>query len=225
MLGRRNGDGRLERSFDVLRYSGQIVQGLWAKCVLGRELPRRMGRLDLDAIVEQTPNCESRITLSDRTDVLGMPLTRIDWRIGHMERLTAIRLGHAVNAALARAGKPQAILADWVRDGRPEDAVFEDQAHPSGATRMSDSNLCGVVDRNGKVHGMDNLYISGSSVFPTAGHANPTLMIVALALRLSDWLQQQQVWQQQVIQLQSIPIKVGKEHLFDEAVMKQSLQK
>ena len=53
---------------------------------------------------------------------------------------------------------------------------------------MSDSPKQGVVDRNCRVHGVEGLYIAGSSVFPTAGHANPTLMIVALAIRLADWL-------------------------------------
>ena len=53
---------------------------------------------------------------------------------------------------------------------------------------MSDDPRSGVVDRNGRVHGVDNLYVAGSSVFPCAGHANPTLTIVALSLRLADRL-------------------------------------
>ena len=58
---------------------------------------------------------------------------------------------------------------------------------------MSDSPRQGVVDRNCKVHGVGGLYIAGSSVFPTAGHANPTLMIVALAIRLADWLKRHEL--------------------------------
>lgn len=188
ILGRNGGSGRLSQGRTVLRNVDQIVTGLWKRFVLGRELPRRMGRLDLDAMLEQSPDSESRITLSDRTDALGMPLPQIDWKIGEMERRTAIHLGHAVNAALARAGKPQAVLVDWVRNRRPEDAVFIDQAHPIGATRMSENPAHGVVDSNCKVHGIENLYIAGSSVFPTGGHANPTLMIVAMAVRLADRL-------------------------------------
>ena len=57
---------------------------------------------------------------------------------------------------------------------------------------MSDSPKQGVVDRNCKVHEVDGLYIAGSSVFPTAGHANPTLMIVSLAIRLADWLKRRE---------------------------------
>lgn len=186
LLVRNTGGSRVAQSRQVLRNSDQLMLGLWNKLVLGRSLPRRMGRLDMDVMVEQTPDSLSRVTLADRVDAFGMPLARIDWKIGEMERRTAIVLGHAFNAALKRAGLPQADLVDWVRDNRPEDAVFEDMAHPIGATRMAESPLHGVVDRNGRVHGIDNLYIAGSSVFPTAGHANPTLMIVAMALRMAD---------------------------------------
>jgi choline dehydrogenase-like flavoprotein len=66
----------------------------------------------------------------------------------------------------------------------PED--LEGANHHVGTTRMHDDSSQGVVDRNCKVHGIDNLYIAGSSVFPTAGIGTPTLMIVALALRLAD---------------------------------------
>jgi choline dehydrogenase-like flavoprotein len=48
-----------------------------------------------------------------------------------------------------------------------------------------------VVDRNCRVHGIENLYISSSSVFPTTGTANPTFTIIALAIRLADHLKQQ----------------------------------
>jgi choline dehydrogenase-like flavoprotein len=53
---------------------------------------------------------------------------------------------------------------------------------------MSPNPKTGVVDAHGKVHGMDNLYVAGSSIFPTAGHANPTFTIAAMALRLADHL-------------------------------------
>ena len=64
-------------------------------------------------------------------------------------------------------------------------------AHHMGTTRMHDDPRQGVVDRNSKVHGVDNLYVAGSSVFPTSGAANPTLTLVALTLRLADHLKVQ----------------------------------
>ena len=57
-----------------------------------------------------------------------------------------------------------------------------------GTTRMSNDPLRGVVDRNCKVHDVENLYVAGSSVFPTSGSANPTLTLVALTLRLAGHL-------------------------------------
>jgi choline dehydrogenase-like flavoprotein len=65
---------------------------------------------------------------------------------------------------------------------------FNSVAHHLGTTRMSASPEDGVVDADCKAHGITNLYIAGGSVFPTGGHANPTLVIVALALRLGDLL-------------------------------------
>jgi choline dehydrogenase-like flavoprotein len=65
---------------------------------------------------------------------------------------------------------------------------FSSRAHHLGTTRMSDSPENGVVDSNCKVYGISNLYIAGSSVFPTGGHANPTLTLIALTLRLADHL-------------------------------------
>lgn len=61
-------------------------------------------------------------------------------------------------------------------------------AHHLGTTRMSDDPAFGVVDRDCRVHGVANLYVAGGSVMPTSGHANPTLTIVALALRLGEHL-------------------------------------
>ena len=68
----------------------------------------------------------------------------------------------------------------------PQDAVVIDTGHTAGTTRMSDDPKMGVVDSHCKVHGVAGLYVAGGSVFPTSGHANPTLMIVALAIRLAD---------------------------------------
>jgi len=65
---------------------------------------------------------------------------------------------------------------------------FSSRAHHLGTTRMSDNPRDGVVDSNCRVHGMTNLYVAGSSVFPTGGHANPTLTLIALTLRLADHL-------------------------------------
>jgi choline dehydrogenase-like flavoprotein len=148
----------------------------------------RTDELSLYCLVEQTPNPLSRVTLGRQTDALGMPLLRVDWRIGELERRSAMRLNELVGSELRRAGLPEYVPNKHLSEDINWRSQFIDRAHPSGTTRMSESPRQGVVDRNCKVHGVGGLYIAGSSVFPTAGRANPTLMIVALAIRLADWL-------------------------------------
>jgi len=81
-------------------------------------------------------------------------------------------------------------LKDWILDGGPVEPGSTTLAgwHHMGGTRMSDSPGDGIVDRNLKVHGVPNLYVGGSSVFPTGGAVNPTLTIIQLSLRLADHL-------------------------------------
>src|SRR5262245_43295174 len=86
------------------------------------------------------------------------------------------------------AGLPTPTLESWVAEGRFADAAPIDMAHTMGTTRMALDPRNGVVDANCKVHGVEGLYIAGGSVFPTSGHANPTLMIMSLAVRLADQL-------------------------------------
>ena len=78
-----------------------------------------------------------------------------------------------------------------------EEALFEDPRllsyghHHIGTTRMSTDPSRGVVDVDAKVHGVRNLYVAGSSIFPTASHVPPTLTVVAFAIRLAQHLRAQ----------------------------------
>jgi choline dehydrogenase-like flavoprotein len=105
-----------------------------------------------------------------------------------MERRTIARMGQIIADEFQRIGLPKPDLCNWAREGRLSEAVLIDAAHPTGATRMSADPRSGVVDPNCQVHGLEGLYVAGSSVFPTSGHANPTLMILALAHRLAKTL-------------------------------------
>ncbi|QDA36788.1 NAD-dependent epimerase/dehydratase family protein (plasmid) [Paracoccus liaowanqingii] len=158
----------------------------------GNGIRRRLSGLDLLGMVEQRPDPDSRVTLSDRRDRFGMPVARIDWRSNPDESRTMCRMAQLVAAELPRMGFAAPALVEWVRDGALMPDSFVDVAHPTGTTRMSDSPSTGVVDPTGMVHGIEGLYVSGSSTFPTAGHCNPTQMIVALAIRLADRLRMQQ---------------------------------
>jgi choline dehydrogenase-like flavoprotein len=184
---RMNGSATCLRQAGLaLRHADQVLAGLSAHYLRKRPLPRRLRHLDLDVTLEQVPDPDSRITLGETRDAFGTPRARIDWRISDRERRTAVYLGEAIGRSFADAGLPVPVLQDWVNDNRPEDAVFYDVAHPTGTTRMARTPEEGVVDQDCKVFDVDNLYIAGSSVFPTGGHANPTLTIVALAIRLAD---------------------------------------
>ncbi|MFI5249498.1 MAG: FAD-dependent oxidoreductase [Gemmatimonadales bacterium] len=135
---------------------------------------------------EQSPNRESRVTIGRDLDRLGMPVCELDWRVRRAD-LTNIRTSlETIGGALAAIGAgrlhlptdpdmawAQRIVGSW---------------HHMGTTRMHADPREGVVDADCRVHTVPNLYIAGSSVFATGGYANPTLTIVALALRLADHL-------------------------------------
>jgi choline dehydrogenase-like flavoprotein len=167
---------------------GLIVEGLQNKLLHGKAPPFKVQRLAFYCDVEQRPDPESRISLSERKDRFGLPLPKIDWRIGEQEKLTVATLATLITQEFPRVGLPELTLAEWIRTGCHDQASFLDAAHPSGTTRMASDAREGVVDENCQIHDVDGIYIAGSSVFPTVGHANPTLMIVALALRLADRL-------------------------------------
>lgn len=139
----------------------------------------------LSFTVEQPPRPESRVTLGDSRDRLGVPEARLDWRVGDEERRTVRELGRMVDAELRRHGAGR--VEGFLGDERPA-RVFYGEWHPMGTTRMSVDPAEGVVDTDLGVHGVDGLFVVGSSVFPTVGHANPTLTIVALADRLAGHL-------------------------------------
>jgi len=110
----------------------------------------------------------------------------VDWRINDDERRTIVRMAHLVKDGFERLGLPRPILQPWVTENSWQTSPIIDMAHTLGTTRMSTNSKLGVVDKNCQVHGVGGLYMAGGSVFPTGGHANPTLMILAFAIRLAD---------------------------------------
>lgn len=140
---------------------------------------------EVRAVIEQRPNRASRITLSDETDTLGMPRAVLDWRLGDDDvrtiEETVDRLQRRLGAAFE--GRMQ---KRFVADDPWRTAGFSN--HHMGTTRMGAAGEDAVVDPQCRVHGLDNLHLAGSSVFPTCGAVNPTYTIVALAIRLADRL-------------------------------------
>jgi choline dehydrogenase-like flavoprotein len=144
---------------------------------------RRIRLFHLANMSEQAPNPSSRVTLGTDRDRLGMRRVRLDWRLSDIDMESAIKSQEIVDRELQRANlgrlfielnretPPQRITGGW---------------HHMGTTRMHTDLKYGVVDENCCVHGISNLFIAGPSVFPTGGYANPSLTIVALAIRLAD---------------------------------------
>lgn len=171
-------EGTAARAAAVLRRPDHAAAALWRE--------RRPGRpelVTLFAMAEQQPNPASRVTLADRADRFGVPLPRLEWRLTDLD-FHSLRAGQRlVGAALEAAGLGR--LTESLGSERPA-VHLGGGLHHMGTTRMAASPRRGVVDADCRVHGIPNLYVAGSSVFPTSGFANPTYTIVALALRLAD---------------------------------------
>lgn len=139
---------------------------------------------------EQKMVPESGLTLTDERDALGMPKARLDWRVDGMELATMSSFATSVSHYLKTAGLAEVELDPLLRDRDPAFLdKLEDGYHHMGMARMGASPDDGVVDRNLRVFGTDNLFVAGAAVFRASGFANPTLTAMALAIRLSQWLQ------------------------------------
>jgi choline dehydrogenase-like flavoprotein len=146
--------------------------------------------IELVGYFEQAPNPDSRITLGSDTDALGQRKVCVEWRLTPLDRHTYRYAANLFGDELARTSGGSFALEPWLAEDDGVAPQVHGTAHHLGTTRMSDDPLSGVVDRNCRVHGMQNLHIAGSSVFPTGGWAFPTFTIVALSLRLSDRLRE-----------------------------------
>jgi choline dehydrogenase-like flavoprotein len=133
---------------------------------------------------DQVPNPASRVYLSHERDRLHVNRLILDWKVGEEETQSLLRLQELLDHYLKKnhLGYVEKSLSPV------SDLLYTDASHHLGTTRMSDDPRYGVVDRHCRVHGVGNLFLAGSSVFPTAGHANPTLTIVALGIRLAEHL-------------------------------------
>ncbi len=139
---------------------------------------------------EQAPLASNQIELS-KTDVdhAGVPRIELHWKKSALERRTILEGLRLFGTTLVQKDLGRARIADWLVND--EDYPTNEELaghHHMGGTRMGTDVTKSVVDANSKVHGMDNLYVGGSSVFCTSGECNPTTTITALACRLGDHL-------------------------------------
>ncbi len=169
-----------KRYFEGLSLMPGLAAGGWSKIA---DLSREFERIEVMSLVEHYPHPDNRVTLSDQQDLLGMPRIHVDleWRQGQLEDIQrgSTLMLEAIQEAIPEMGEFQL--------PKSEEAFYSNTAHHlMGTTRMGSDVRTSVVDRDCKVHDIGNLFIAGSSVFPTGGFANPTLTILALAIRLGE---------------------------------------
>jgi choline dehydrogenase-like flavoprotein len=161
----------------------QVASTIWGHL---RSAPERPDVFQVAFQAEATPQADSRVTLSPTRDRYGLPRARLDWQIAeddfpfHPPDYRPDRCQGCERQGIGR-------IIRKFGDERPP-AMIVGNFHHLGTTRMATDERCGVVDENCRIHEAENLYVAGSSVFPSAGFANPTLTIVALAIRLADHL-------------------------------------
>jgi choline dehydrogenase-like flavoprotein len=162
-------DQHLSEHYPAPALRGAEPAGLWTRA--------------FDVRPESAPDPESRVLLDAEVDANGQRKVRLRLRQGPFEGRTAARALELLASAVGRHGLGRLWIEPDVGRWRVEQGF-----HHAGTTRMHDDPAHGVVDRHGRVHSVDNLFVTGGSVFPTAGAVNPTFTIVALALRLADRL-------------------------------------
>jgi choline dehydrogenase-like flavoprotein len=167
---------------DVLCRLDKVALGAFSQAVRPQRL---VSRLVLESKPEQAPNWASRVMLGERRDAFGSPQARVDWRLSAIDRHTVARSEEIIGAELRRIG-----IAELPSTADRGTVEFVGGWHQIGTTRMHSDPRHGVVDANCRVHGMQNLFIAGASVFPTGGSVSPMPTLLALALRLADHVKQ-----------------------------------
>jgi choline dehydrogenase-like flavoprotein len=139
----------------------------------------------VQSMIEPVPDRENRVTLLTRRDALGLNRAHLAWRIGELEKRTHFAALRAIKKEIEGRGLGQVRFSEDIDDSQWESLVLPTN-HQMGTTRMSEDPRFGVVDPTCRVHGYENLFVAGSSVFPTGAGQPPTFTIVALALRLAE---------------------------------------
>ncbi|CAN7485496.1 GMC family oxidoreductase [Neorhizobium sp. LjRoot104] len=154
-----------------------------------RMLINPKGRYLLRYHAEQVPNPESRVHLHPRGGAVAQATLVVDYRVTEQDLDSVLKSHEILDAWLRRTGVGQ---LEYLHDTPQRRQAVLSQAfdgyHQIGLSRMSNNPDEGVTDADCRVHGIGNLYLAGSGLFPTGGHANPTLPAVALALRLAQHL-------------------------------------
>lgn len=147
--------------------------------------PRNVYPADINA--EQEPHRDSRITLGEARDALGLPRVRIDWRATEADYRRLATGLRTIAAAFAASDTVRYDL-DGVDEAMLRASIVPIGGHHIGTARMAESPRDGVCDRNGEVFTAPGLFVASAAAFPTSSFANPTLTLIALTLRLAAYL-------------------------------------
>jgi choline dehydrogenase-like flavoprotein len=174
----------------ILKGPHKVARAAFRHYVLKQVASVNAGTPHIGFGVEQQPNPQSRVTLSNQVDCLGVRRTRLEWKVGTEEGRSIDIFARTVAREMKRLGVAEFDPADLKLTGRErgENGGYIDASHHMGTTRMGSDPAASVVNSSCRVHDYDNLYIGSSSVFPTCGFSNPTLTMLALCLRISDEL-------------------------------------
>ena len=141
---------------------------------------------ELEHRIEQAANPESRVVLSDQLDRFGKPRADLHWALNEVDFRTFQRGQEIVVQELSALGlgrfEVTELTPDYIREG------VLGHYHHIGTTRMSEGPEDGVIDRNCRVHGVENLFIAGSSIYPSAGYSGPSMVLIGFAIRLAEHL-------------------------------------
>lgn len=180
--------GRDQKDFSLSSSYCSFIQNADAMVAEALSPAGAVDRVLLKYEAEQQPTRDSRVALAEARDAFGLALPKLNWSPTEDDKRSVIRttelIGQSVGATdLGRLEFEEGREEQWWN--------FTTSWHQLGTTRMSQAPADGVVDPDLLVHGTTNLHVVGGSVFPTAGRANPTLTITALAIRLADHLKSQ----------------------------------
>lgn len=142
---------------------------------------------------EQSPNPDSRVRLGPDQDALGMPRAELHWQLTSLDKRSIRKSCEILARETGRSRLGRVRLLEWLTTDNDDEwpDFLSGGWHHMGTTRMHEDPRQGVVDADCRVHGINNLYLAGASVFPTGGASNPTLTLIALSLRLSDYIKRQ----------------------------------
>lgn len=173
----------LRLCFEIVRNAPSVASYLYYRLV--RRAKPAIRRVRLRNFAEMQPRPENRVLLSNELDAHGEAVPIVRHECSELDRRSLVVLHEVLADELRRAGV--GTLETTLAQAEPW-PIDQDASHHMGTTRMGSDPATSVVDADCRIHGVDNVFVAGASVFPTSGCANPTFTIVALSIRLAQHL-------------------------------------